>query len=217
MIQKYTCIPQSAYDVIIVSNGSLDQIDSKLQNMMGKDLLENSQFTYLSTFNELIKRVEKEHFQGKVVFMFFDGLSYIQDTLIQLIDYTTKIEWMVALTGQQHQTTNTKTRTGTKKLVENAYLYFDSSISATTQYEPLDAYLNDRTVSFVVIVNIVHDILKKMSFMVGRIRNLYIDDAEDIICGERDYPLRCLVKNFPKVESIELLSRNVDFTPFTYF
>ncbi|EMG46135.1 hypothetical protein G210_3629 [Candida maltosa Xu316] len=57
---------------------------------------------------------------------------------------------------------------------------------------------------FNILANIVNDVLKKMNFMVNRIRNVYIDDME--LAGERSVPLKRLVNNYPKVEGFQLSS-----------
>lgn len=213
MIQKFTCIPKSEYDVIIVSNGRLDQIDKKLEADFKDDIPTNSHLTYLSNFNALLTHMDKskQPFDGKVIFLFFNGLEFIQEVLSSIIDYTNKVDLLLALGASYGK----KLPSGFH-IIENAYFYFDSSISASSSSDLLDVYLNNE-VSFVSVANIVNDILKKMSFMLRRVRNLYIDDDMDIIGGERAYPLRCLIKNFPQVEKIELSSGDVNLSRYNYF
>lgn len=210
MIQRYTCVPTSEYDVAIVTNGTIEQIESKLIEINEKTNNEiplHSNFTYLDNFKELLDFL-KQHttknsklvsndsnnhhpdideikFKGKVVFMFFNGVEFIQDILSDLIDYSIQVA-----NNSNHQN------------LSNAYFYFDSTISFTSNTTPTDL-LNDANL-FNTMVTIANDILKKINFMVDRIRGIFIDDIQ--LAGEKVYPLHCIMRNFPNVERIELTS-----------
>ncbi|EAZ63536.1 hypothetical protein PICST_38374 [Scheffersomyces stipitis CBS 6054] len=175
MIQKFTCVPRSDYNVIIVSNGTVNQIESKLIEInehSNNEIPVNAQITYLDNFRHLVKHLNRlpgKTFNGKVLFMFFNGMSYIQDILSDLIDHYNKCTLFNSL----------------------PYFKYEHSDPADTN-------------QFNTIMTIANDILKKMSFMTGRIRGLYIDDYE--LNGEKVYPLQRLMRNFPSVERIELSS-----------
>ncbi|ODV78404.1 uncharacterized protein CANTADRAFT_53373 [Suhomyces tanzawaensis NRRL Y-17324] len=182
MIQKFVCVPKSDYDVIVISNGTIQQIEAGLANLnesTNNEIPLNGHITYLDTFDQLanhLKALNKaaapgsRGFSGKVLFMFFNGLDYVQDFLSSLIDYYNKCTFLDSF---QYHTFNHST-----------------TLSGPT---------------FNTIVSITNDILKKMTFMLGRVRGLYIDDTQ--LAGEKSYPLRCLARNFPNVERIELASR----------
>lgn len=200
MIQRYTCVPTSEYDVLVVTNGTVSQVELKLITINEKTNNEiplNSNFTYLEDFPELLRTLKDkfgkvakaqesgssdDRFRGKVVFMFFNGVEYIQSLLSDLIDYSASAKhWL---------------------LVANAYFYFDSLILFTPKTTPSDM-VNDLFL-FNTIVSIANDVLKKSSFMTERIRGLFIDDIQ--LAGEKVYPLHLLMRNFPHVERIELTS-----------
>ncbi|ODV69159.1 hypothetical protein HYPBUDRAFT_104733 [Hyphopichia burtonii NRRL Y-1933] len=197
MIQRYTCVPTSEYDVAIVTNGTIEQIESKLIEINEKTNNEiplHSNFTYLDNFKELLdflkqhttkNNIDEIKFKGKVVFMFFNGVEFIQDILSDLIDYSIQVA-----NNSNHQN------------LSNAYFYFDSTISFTSNTTPTDL-LNDANL-FNTMVTIANDILKKINFMVDRIRGIFIDDIQ--LAGEKVYPLHCIMRNFPNVERIELTS-----------
>ncbi|KAK6464217.1 hypothetical protein DFJ63DRAFT_333795 [Scheffersomyces coipomensis] len=241
MIQKFTCVPKSDYEVIIVSNGTINQVESKLIEInehTNNEIPFNSSITYLDNFNQLITHLNKNFpnkvFNGKVLFMFFNGLTYIQNFLSDLIDHYNKCTILNVQHHHQQQQQQIETDdellakyfqfdnyTNTNKLykshpvfekIENVYFYFDSSVSidTTTSSSPYDFLINSNynpsndTNPFNTVVTIANDILKKMSFMIGRIRGLYIDDFQ--LNNEKIIPLHCLMRNFPNVERIELSS-----------
>lgn len=220
MIQRYTCIPTSEYDVLIVTNGTINQVESKLIEINEKTNNEiplHSNFSYVETFNDLLKTLKQHYvrntklassddnpvsdneakFNGKVLFMFFNGVEFVQSILSDLIDHYHSV---IA-----NYYSDCKSHLKSKKpyeVITNAYFYFDSTISMTPTTLP-SAILNDAYL-FNTMLTIANDILKKISFMVVRIRGIFIDDIQ--LAGEKVYPLHCLMRNFPNVERIELTS-----------
>lgn len=212
MIQRYTCFPTSEKDVLVVTNGTVSQIESKLIEINEKTENEipfHSNFTYLKDFNELMinlrdhhnrnvnlvsstnqdKSYDERNFNGKVVFMFFNGVEFIQNIISDLIDHSR----LVSYNGKSIKSYET---------LKNAYFYFDSTISITQDATP-SAMVNDANL-FNTIVTIANDILKKIYFMVERVRVIFIDDMQ--LSGEKVHPLHCLIRNFPIIERIELNS-----------
>ncbi|KAG2735015.1 hypothetical protein G9P44_001229 [Scheffersomyces stipitis] len=220
MIQKFTCVPRSDYNVIIVSNGTVNQIESKLIEInehSNNEIPVNAQITYLDNFRHLVKHLNRlpgKTFNGKVLFMFFNGMSYIQDILSDLIDHYNKCTLFNSLPYFKYEQYSTQKKVLKEnpffERIENVYYYFDSSVAVNnTPSSPYDFLFHNSsdpadTNQFNTIMTIANDILKKMSFMTGRIRGLYIDDYE--LNGEKVYPLQRLMRNFPSVERIELSS-----------
>ncbi|KAK6454922.1 uncharacterized protein RJT20DRAFT_53385 [Scheffersomyces xylosifermentans] len=221
MIQKFTCVPKSDYEVIIVSNGTINQIESKLIEInehTNNEIPMNSHITYLDNFKQLVKHLDKnvpgKVFNGKVLFMFFNGLTFIQDFLSDLIDHYNKCTLFNAIPYfKYNQYENHKKAIKENPFferIENVYFYFDSSVAisygSNSPYDFLLPSYGEKpdTNQFNTIMTIANDILKKMSFMVGRIRGLYIDDFQ--LNGDKVYPLHCLMRNFPNVERVELSS-----------
>lgn len=198
MIQRYTCVPTFEYDVLIVTNGTPAQVEASLcdiNSQTDNELPLTANVTYLDTFADLVEYLNSHNsghnFSGKVLFMFFNGLAYIQDVLLDLIDHYHQVEFRNKVPGGR---------------LSNAYFYFDSSILILSRFSP-----NEDSHEFNTIVTIANDILKKISFMVGRIRGVFIDDLP--LAGEKGYPLHCLMRNFPHVERIELSSHSLVFMP----
>lgn len=198
MIQRYTCVPTFEYDVLIVTNGTPAQVEASLDDINAQtnnELPLTANVTYLDTFPQLVEYLNKHNggvnFSGKVLFMFFNGLAYIQDVLLDLIDHYHQVEFGRKASGER---------------LSNAYFYFDSSILMLSRFSPIED-----SHEFNTIVTIANDILKKISFMVGRIRGVFIDDLP--LAGEKVYPLHCLMRNFPHVERIELSSHSLVLMP----
>lgn len=206
--------------MLIVTNGTIHQVESKLIEINEKTNNEiplHSNFTYIDTFNDLLKTLKRHYdrnkklvssddnpatdheakFNGKVLFMFFNGVDFIQTILSDLIDHHHSV------IANYYSDSNAHLKTKNPyELITNAYFYFDSTISMTPNTLP-SAILNDSYL-FKTILTIANDILKKMSFMMVRIRGIFIDDIQ--LSGEKVYPLHCLMRNFPNVERIELTS-----------
>lgn len=176
MIQKYTCVPVSEYEVLVVSNGSVAQVDRALGEINAKTenaIPASAHVVYFETLSDVMVHLALDGaFAGKVVFMFFNGVEYVQQFLSEMIDHYHR--------SQKRSAT-----------FANAYFYLDASVASDG-----DAGL------FAALVNIANDILKKSSFLLRRIRGVYLDDMP--LLGERTYCLRGLVRNFPTVERIEL-------------
>lgn len=212
MIQKYTCVPICDYDVLVITNGTMSQVEDrlgKINSQTNDEIPLNSSITYLHTIKDLIEYLSffkdkanngKLEYGGKVVFMFFHGMEYIQDVLCDLIDHEHKCSitrdiplayHMLSMVDKEHSY-NYNSRP--VEILENAYFYFDSSIMS----EDLD---------FTMVVTIANDILKKTNFMVGRIRGVYIDDKN--LEGERAYAVSNLLRNYPNIETLELTSKEM--------
>jgi len=215
MIQKFVCVPKSDYDVIIVSNGTINQIESKLIELnehTNNEIPLNSKMTFIDNFPQLIdhfKNLGIKDFHGKVIFMFFNGLNYIQNFLSDIIDYynnLTVLDYPYLIYNKLNNPGKVLNDSPSIEMVQNVYFYFDSSISINNS--PANPYgfliSNDDCNQFNTVISITNDILKKMNFMIGRIRGVYIDDLQ--LHGEKVYSLHSLMKNFPKVEKIDLSS-----------
>ena len=117
MIQKFTCVPITDYDVIVVSDGTKDQINSKLskiKDLTNKRIPKNSHITYLPNFTSLCQYLADnsslKSYNGKVYFMFFNCLDYIQEFI-----------WDVLQTYGQSIFDSTQPHTVQLK---NTYFYF---------------------------------------------------------------------------------------------
>lgn len=196
-------MPVAEYDVLIVTNGTVDQVEQglvQLNQRTSNEIPLNANIVYLDSFKDLVDHLEMNHerenfptytFNGKTVFMFFNGLEYIQNFLSEVIDY-----YSTAVHGRYR--TFRKLR---HERLTNSYFYFDSSVAS-------DFRMTDLLKSpfqFNYIVTVANDILKKLSFMLHRIRGVYLDDF--LLDGERKYALRGLLRNFPNLERVELSSQ----------
>lgn len=205
MIQKYTCVPVAEYDVLIITNGTVAQVEDALEvlNEQTNEVPFTSNVVYLDSFKDLIQHLDMNEkmdlltrsicFKGKVVFMFFNGLEYIQTFLCEIIDHYNALMQNLA----------SNTASFKYQQLYNVYFYFGASVA---QDSGLDAHLSifQDSHQFNTIVSIANDILKKIDFMVYRIRGVYLDDGQ--LSGERVYPLHSLLRNFPNVERVELTS-----------
>lgn len=215
MIQRFTCVPTYEYDVLILTNGSVEQVEAKLKtidNQLDHALPEHYRLTYLNSFEDLVVYLDnfkqdkdKEvEFNGKIFFMFFNGLGFIQDILSDAIDYYQKcllkksnyhFELMYKLEYLNFDLNRYDSYQPYNKL-NNCYFYFDSTI-----FDENEVQFSD---SFNYLVTIVNDVLKKVNFMIGNIKGIVIDDAE--LHGEKIFPIHCLLRNYPRIERIELSS-----------
>lgn len=206
MIQKYTCVPIDEYDVVIVTNGTVNQVDQALASLSLKpmdDITADGNTIFLDTFKDLILHLslnEKlaltsniQDFKGKTVFMFFNGLEYIQNFICEVIDYH----------GSLLASSITESGKLRYNLLHNSYFYFDSSVTHTKKFD-IDESVASEAYQFNYICTIVNDILKKLSFMLYRIRGVCVDDAW--YGGERVYSLRGLLRNFSNLERVDLTS-----------
>ncbi len=117
MIQKFTCVPATDYDVIVVSNGTESQIKSRVTTA------KTARITYLHDLPSLSSYLsEVPNFTGKIIFMFFDGVQYIQDFICDAIDLYGKTPF---------------------SLIQNAYFYFD-------KLDPVNLDLQFNTVAVIV-------------------------------------------------------------------
>lgn len=204
MIQKYTCVPVAEYDVLIVTNGAVWQVEQALTNInefTDNEVPFNSNIVYLNSFNDLVSHLamydqaelasRTVNFKGKTVFMFFNGLDYILNFLCEVIDHYNTVTTSITC----------DIRKARYDVLYNSYYYFDSSIAVSMDGDfltTIDTFL------FNYIVTVANDILKKMNFMLYRIRGVFLDDI--LLRGERVYPLQGLLRNFPNLERVELLS-----------
>lgn len=230
-------MPKTDYDVLIITNGTAVQVEDRLKdinNQTGNDIPDNASLTYLDSFPELIDYLSmhfgtQRQFDGKVVFMFFEGIEFIQQFLNDVIDYYNTCTMGPPLTPESYfyntytcgrQPSYSEGRdppsptyispyskkssshrqlwldsTTCFTMLSNCYYYFDKSISKD---------FDNSECPFNTVCIFANDILKKMNFMVGRIRCLFIDDEN--LTGGKIYPLQHLMINFPRIEKLELKS-----------
>lgn len=201
MIQKYTCVPVDVYDVLIVTNGAVNQVEralTKLNQKFLNEILLHANTIYLDLFKDMVLHLSMNEqlelvsnildFKGKTVFMFFNGLEYIQNFLCEVIDYYGSL-----VSGGKVK----------YNVLHNSYYYFDSSVAHGLGSQNADLMTND-AFQFNYVCTIVNDTLKKMSFMLYRIRGVCLDD--DCFAGERVFSLRGLLRNFSNLERVELTS-----------
>ncbi|EER35604.1 conserved hypothetical protein [Candida tropicalis MYA-3404] len=197
MIQKFTCVPITDYDVIVVSDGTKDQINSKLsqiKDLTNKRIPKNSHITYLPNFTSLCQYLadnsSSKSYNGKVYFMFFNGLDYIQEFI-----------WDVLQTYGQSIFDSTQPH---PVQLKNTYFYF----GLKQESELLDPFImnySKRNIDdFNTVAMMVSDVLNKMGYMLGGVKAVYIDDLQ--LVGERSIAMKKLINNYPKVERFELAS-----------
>lgn len=193
MTRMFTCFPPSDYDVIIVSNGTDSQIQEKLAivNSLSSVMQEGANITFKKSLKDLIFYLDlyknegnRTIFEGKIIFMFFNGLDFIQDTLCELID-----EYSNRLMPQYSLNEPFCSYQEESEILRNTFFYFDSSINPG---------------SVITMINIASDVLKKSLFLVGRIRGLYIDDIN--LVGSKLFALNKLQMAYPTIENIKLTS-----------
>lgn len=212
MIQRFTCVPAEEYEALVVTNGSVDQVESSICKINDQcHDFTRCTIVYFDNLRDLFTHLqhnENTTYHGKVLFMFFNGLEYVQEILGDLIDnyndrwqprsipYNYSLTLIVkAGTDAQGVAARSGTAASCMERLDNAYFYFDSSVC--NQGDAVDTL-------FLSIVCIAQDILKKSAYLIGRIRGLFIDDAN--LAGERVYPLHSLFRNFPAIERVELTS-----------
>lgn len=209
MMQKYTCVPICDYEVLIVTNGTVSQVEGKLTKLNEQNNDEiplNSSITYLKTFKELVEYLsfykdsnnDEVKYTGKIVFMFFNGLEFVQDILCDAIDHSHKCTATRDIPFDYHMRSmidkahDYNDKSQSVEVMQNTYFYYDSTVMSD------DADFN-------MVVSIVKDILKKTDFMVGRIRGVYIDDEH--LEGEKAFAVSNLLRNYPNIETLQLTSR----------
>lgn len=194
MIQRYTCVPVTEYDVHVITNGSVEQVEEaldKINSQAENEIPLTAPITYFETFEEMTRfldmdeRPDAAQFRGKTVFMFFNGVDYILAFLSQVLDHSRKHGSGPRVAAQK------KCRAPT-----NTYFYFDHTV--------LPSLLQDDQGQWMTMVLIASDILKKLGSVVGRIRGLFLDDQA--MPGDRTYAILALLRNFPTVERVGLLS-----------
>lgn len=203
MIQKYTCIPLYEYDVLIVTNGTVSQVERALVHLNEKtnnEVPANSNIIYLDTFNDMITHLnlnedvdpnsQTRNYRGKSIFMFFNGVAYVQNFLCEIIDHYSRL---------LHNATHNYNKFSFVKL-HNSYFYFDSTIVSSLEGSVLETCLDD-SYQLNSLVCIANDILKKISFMLYRIRGVFLDDFN--LHGECTFSVLGLLRNFPKIERVE--------------
>ena len=197
MIQKFTCVPITDYDVIVVSDGTKDQINSKLsqiKDLTNKRIPKNSHITYLPNFTSLCQYLADisslKSYNGKVYFMFFNGLDYIQEFIWDVLQTYGQ---SIFDSAQPHPVQ-----------LKNTYFYF----GLTQELELLDPFIMNYTKrsidDFNTVAMMVSDVLNKMGYMLGGVKAVYIDDLQ--LVGERSIAMKKLINNYPKVERFELAS-----------
>jgi hypothetical protein len=221
MIQKFICVPRSDYDVLIVTNGTIDQIESlvkKINIISNQEISPNSEITYLDDFKLLVKYVDQYQagksacaeagFSGKVLFMFFNGLEYIQHFLLDIIDYYNRSLYTFgSYNYSQFESNHKSAKESSFAKLENAYFYFDSSITNIDFDFGLEQFMISDPmpdITFNTMMTIANDVLKKMKFMISRVRGVYIDDVN--LVGGKSVALGCMLRNFPGVERVQLAS-----------
>lgn len=214
MIQRFTCIPTYEYDVLILTNGTVAQVEEKLEGMNSQiehSLPDKHRLIYLDNFKALIDHLDSYRtgacnieFKGKIFFMFFDGLKFIQSVISDTMDYYQRclvkksnfyFDAMYSLEYLDFDLNKFPEHIPYDKLA-NCYFYFDSSVFDSEEA----AYEN----SFNYLLTIVNDVLKKINFMMGNIKGIMIDDYD--LKGEKIFPIHCLLRNYPRIERIELSS-----------
>lgn len=214
MIQRFTCVPAFEYDVLILTNGTVAQVEEKLDCMksqMEYTFPEKHRLIYLDNFQALIDHLNSYktgsgniEFKGQIFFMFFNGLKFIQSVISDAMDYyqtclikksNLYLDAMYSLEYLDFDLNKFPDHTPYDKLA-NCYFYFDSSV-----FDSEEAAFEN---SFNYLLTIVNDVLKKINFMMGNIKGIMIDDYE--LKGEKIFPIHCLLRNYPRIERIELSS-----------
>lgn len=204
IMKRFTCVPKTDEEVVIVTNGDHEQVERTLVllNERTSNLIPmHTSIRYLRSLNDLVSYLDRQpttgepvnYYDGATVFMFFDGVEFIQRFLCQAIDYENLL--LVSMARDMDNFSFTKIR--------NSYFYFDSSISIDYNRVSPATFLSD-SYQFNALMAVANDIMKKSSFMLCRVRGILIDDIR--ADGERVYALSRFVKNLPYVDRVELAS-----------
>lgn len=197
MIQKFTCVPITDYDVTVVSDGTRDQINAKLsqiKDINSARIPKNSHITYLPDFPSLCHHLDDisilKMYNGKVYFMFFNSLEFVQEFIWDVLETYGQSIFNSSLPHQIQ--------------LKNAYFYF----GLVQELELLNPFITNYTKRIVddfnTVAMMVSDVLNKMGYMLGGVKAVYIDDIQ--LVGERSIALKKLMRNYPKVEKFELAS-----------
>lgn len=202
-MKKFTCVPTMGEDVILVTNGSQDQIERTLVllNEHTCNLIPlHANIIIFNSFKDFVTHLDRTRgdspvstYLGITVFMFFNGVEFIQDVLCGAIDYEHRLLASMAEDAESFHLSK----------LSNSYFYFDGSISVDYERASPASLLRDGH-QFHALMAVAHDIMKKTSFMLSRVRGVLVDDIR--ADGERVYPLSRFVQNFPNVDRLELSS-----------
>lgn len=171
MIQRFTCVPAQEYEALVVTNGTVDQVEQSLDKISGQcQDFSKCTLIYFDTLNDLLVHLlqnESPAYHGKVLFMFFDGLNFVQKTLGDLIDHyndrwhprcvpytysmTLVVRAKTAKSAAPGAAAKTRGAAGGMERLDNAYFYLDRSVCDENACQ--DGL-------FLAIVAIAQDILK---------------------------------------------------------
>lgn len=190
--------------MIIVTNGSHEQVERTLVllNERTSNLVPmHTNVVFLHSFTDLVNHLDRQsttgepvnYYNATTVFMFFNGVDFIQKFLCQAIDYENHL--LASMARDMDKFSLTK--------LSNSYFYFDGSISVDYGRVSPASFLRDGH-QFNALMSVANDIMKKTSFMLCRVRGILIDDIR--ADGERVYALSRFVQNLPYVERVELAS-----------
>lgn len=204
-MKKFVCVPCEQYDVVIVTNGTPAQIQLaliQLNERTGNEIPMESRISYLLSFPDLVSHVHRNshnqqevvEFKGKTVFMFFNGIEFVQTFLSDVIDHhNTALRSAMTLTnGPQFA------------VLCNTYFYFDATVAADLTKMSASAIFGATQLSYNV-VGIANDVIKKLEFMVRRVRAIFIDDV--FIGDEKAFDIRGLLRNHANIEEVLLASK----------
>lgn len=174
---------------VVVSKGSHSLVKNRIVELNehhSSEVLVNLDTVYLTLLNELMRWAGQRNLskiENRIIFMFFDGVDLVLDFIGELLDY--------------HRNCSTAI------MLEQVYLYFDSSVTQTVN--PSDPYgflRSEAATEFSALATVTLDVLRHLSFMVERVCGVYFDDFS--ATGSREPWLQALMRNHPKLERINL-------------
>lgn len=187
--------------VLIVTNTSRTEAESNLSKTGDWSPIVNDQ-TELVFFNSvagLLSYTEHSSYNSPVLFMFFHGLEFVENTISSLIELThppgvprdVPLEYSMYLSSSSSRRSSlaNSTISMTTSHFADLRFYFDLSIVETNVYTT--------SVDFCSVATIASLVLSKSGVLSDN-RSLYIDDTN--IPGGKDQSMRCLFRSFPGLD-----------------
>lgn len=179
--------------VIIVTNTSKAEASwrLKLTGDWSPIQNENTEVVFVSSVKGLLSYTNNSYCTDPVLFMFFHGLEFIENTISSLIELSQDpvrefpLAYATTLMTKKNHIVNANHFVTTSHFKDMRF-YFDLSI---VEMGP--------TIDFCDIATMASLVLSKAGVLCDN-RSLYIDDTH--LVGGKDQPTRCLLRSFPGLD-----------------